>query len=191
MTLELEKLEETEACRVDPPTTFGNTGEAKTSQAALEAFPNVLKKIASLWGTRELDKLIMEMIMDSREGTRQGFPVDAADELMFLEGCNQYVRALEISKNMNIDVKKAMNMVVSGDQAHKTVDPWNDPTISKDASVHVKKSPNATTIPPYKLEEQRLYGEPEKKSSSTALLWAFLLVIAVAAAAKFLLPRIG
>lgn len=193
MTLELERVEETEACKVDVPGVGENSASSQTQAAALEGFPKVLNKIAGLWGTRELDKLILELIMDTREGTRQGFPVEVGDELLFLEECNKYVRALDISERMNIGLKKALQMVESGDQAHLTTDPWNDPSVSKDAAFHAKKAPTkSSSPPPYKLEEQRLYGEDtQKKSSSNTLLWIVILAIVLAMAAKFLLPLIS
>ncbi len=117
-------------------------GDSHECVCALESFPAVLKKIFRLWGTREFDKLIKELILDSRDGSRQGFPMAAAEELLFLGDCNKYVRALDVSKNMNIDIKEAYRMVDSGDQAHLEADPWDDPSVSQESSHHqLQKQP--------------------------------------------------
>lgn len=190
MTLELERLEETEASKVIIPGADESSGSSQTQEAALEGFPKVLNKISGLWGTRELDKLILELIMDSREGTRQGFPVDVGDELLFLEGCNKYVRALDIADHMKISVKKAFQMVDSGDQAHMATDPWNDPSVSKDASFHVKKSPNASTAATPRVEQNLYTDVGQKKGGSGALVGWIVVLIAGVIVFKYILPLI-
>ena len=47
-------------------------------------FPRVLEKITQLWGTEELEVYINELMMDSRDGQRKGFPHTVASELMYL-----------------------------------------------------------------------------------------------------------
>jgi hypothetical protein len=103
--------------------------------ADLESFTNLVKKINVMWGTRELDKLIQGLFMDSRDGARQGFPPPVAQELMFLSECNKMVRAIETAQKLGINVTDAHRMVEAGDQAFVTGgSPWNDPSASMDGS---------------------------------------------------------
>jgi hypothetical protein len=51
----------------------------------LEAmFPRVFEKIFQLWGTPALEGYLDELLMDSRDGKRQGFPQAAATEILRL-----------------------------------------------------------------------------------------------------------
>lgn len=102
--------------------------------AALETMSNLLKKVTLMWGTRELDKFIQSLFMDSRDGKRQGFPQPVAQELMFLAECNKMVRAMDFAKSMGLNVSEAHRMIDAGDQAAATggSSPWNDPASSKD-----------------------------------------------------------
>ena len=190
MSLELEQLEENEACRVDIPGAGEGKNKPQTSDAALERFPNVLNKVSGLWGTRDLDKLIDELIMDSREGSRQGFPVEVAEELLLLGGVNKYVRALEIADHMHIDVKKALQMVNSGDQAHISSDPWNDSALTKEAAFDPsRRSPNKSAAPVIH-EDFSLYENKDKSSSSSALVWILVAIVA-GIIYKFVVPLIS
>ena len=52
--------------------------------AAIESFPRVVKAITGLWRYAEGKKYLEELIMVEGGRRREGFPVDAQDELMFL-----------------------------------------------------------------------------------------------------------
>ena len=52
--------------------------------AALESFPRVIKTITGLWRYTEGQKYLEELILVEGGKRRQGFPVEAQDELMFL-----------------------------------------------------------------------------------------------------------
>lgn len=93
----------------------------------LEAFPHLLKKITAMWGTWELDVFIHNLILDSRGGSRAGFPMDAAADLMFLAQCNKMVRALDLAKKLSIRLDEAYRNVEAGDQAREGGDLWIDP----------------------------------------------------------------
>jgi hypothetical protein len=49
-----------------------------------EQFPRILNKIIIMWGSPELDQYFSELLMDSRGGTRQGFPPNIASEIFNL-----------------------------------------------------------------------------------------------------------
>ena len=50
----------------------------------LESFPRVIKTITGLWRYSEGQKYLEELIVVEGGKRREGFPVDAQDELMFL-----------------------------------------------------------------------------------------------------------
>jgi len=60
----------------------------------LERLPHVVSKLCQLWGRPECDAYISGLIMDSRDGKRQGLPWEAAMELMFLAELSVARRAL-------------------------------------------------------------------------------------------------
>ena len=49
-----------------------------------ERYPRVLERIAELWGTKQLDPFLYDLVYDTR-GSRQGFPMEVMLELMFLQ----------------------------------------------------------------------------------------------------------
>lgn len=134
--------------------------------AALESFTNLVKKIHVLWGTRELDKLIQGLFMDSRDGARQGFPPPVAQELLFLADCNKMVRAIDSAQKLGISVTDAHRMVEAGDQAFVTGgSPWNDPSASMDGSSredskHQRKSALQHAIPVQSMELEQVKRGP-------------------------------
>ncbi len=151
-----EYLTSTENTQPIPPTQEdGEEGSTAESLSALDKFPGVLNKISLMWGTRELDKFIHKLIMDSRDGTRQGFPMAAAEELLFLSECNKIIRAIDAAAKLNITLKEAYRMIDSGDQAHMTsASPWGDPSVTKDAAYNQDSprykssaSTSASTVP--------------------------------------------
>jgi len=63
----------------------------------LERLPHVLNKLCQLWGRPECEAYISRLIMDSRDGSRQGLPWEVAMELMFLGELSVGRRALVAS----------------------------------------------------------------------------------------------
>lgn len=173
-------LEEAGTSEGDSPTAAESAQSSGEHVCALEAFPAILKKISMLWGTRELDKLIQDLILDSRGGARQGFPMETAHELLFLAECNKHVRALDVAKNMNISHKEAFRMVDSGDQAHLPTNNWNDPSVSQDVAHHQHHS-NTMSRPFAPVPEPAVrYDDPDKGLGLffwIGLLFIFLVVI--------------
>lgn len=49
-----------------------------------QQFPRVLEKILQMWGKPALEAFLNELMMDSRGGQRQGFPKEAASEILRL-----------------------------------------------------------------------------------------------------------
>lgn len=51
---------------------------------SIESLPHVCERIQALWGTEACYHYIQELLRDNRGGTRQGFPLQVVDELLFL-----------------------------------------------------------------------------------------------------------
>jgi hypothetical protein len=68
-----------------------------SDDCGLERLPHVVAKLCQLWGRPECDAYISGLIMDSRDGKRQGLPWEAAMELMFLAELSVARRALVAS----------------------------------------------------------------------------------------------
>jgi len=87
-----------------------------------------------MWKTRELDVFIHRLILDSRDGARQGFPMAAAQEMLFLAETNRILRAIDTAEQLKIKLSEAYKMVVAGDEAATPSNVWDDPSVSKDTS---------------------------------------------------------
>lgn len=92
------------------PTTSGD------SRAELEGMPHILGKIQALWKSRDLNTFIAQILLDSRDGSRAGFPLEVAKELMFLLRLNVLIRAEEVAPILGIARDEAIELIVRGDE---------------------------------------------------------------------------
>lgn len=111
---------------------------------ALEAMPHILLKVQEMWKSRNLNTFIAQLLLDSRDGGRAGFPVAVAHELLFLARLNLIVRAEEAAPLLGIEVSEAIGLVAQGDQmalgnTHSTNDIW---------SLHVANTSKGNTSSP-------------------------------------------
>ncbi|MBP9217848.1 MAG: hypothetical protein KBD39_06185 [Sterolibacterium sp.] len=181
MSLSLEPVPEhqqaqAQAAASEPP-------PVNDERAALEEFGRVLKNIQGIWATRECDQFLHELFMDSRGGTRRGFPMNAAEEIMFLVKFNKTVRALPLVDQMGINFAEAFRIVDNADQKHLNPGSsglWGDAGVGETSSRTVR-TPG---------REQRAYqAMPQKKAGKLAALLPWLILLAVLAFSyKFLLP---
>lgn len=56
-----------------------------------EKYPRIMGKIADTWGTPECGEYLSELMLDTRNGSRAGFPPDVAADLLMLSRLNQTV----------------------------------------------------------------------------------------------------
>ena len=101
-------------------------------RAALENIAHLTRKICAIWGSPELDTFLSRLLMDARDGTRQGLPMAVAAEIMFLARTNKMIRAMDLSSKLNLKVEETFRMVDEGDQARLKVDALDDPLVSRD-----------------------------------------------------------
>jgi hypothetical protein len=101
-------------------------------QCALEALGHLQRKICLMWGSPELDVFISRLIMDSRDGQRQGLPMAVGAELLFLAQINKIIRAIDLISQQNLSLKEAYRIVDQGDQKRLEADALDNPLVSRD-----------------------------------------------------------
>jgi hypothetical protein len=95
----------------------------------LERLPHVVNKVCLLWGQPECEAYINRLIMDSRDGNRQGLPWEAALELLFLAELNVAKRALVASAVTGVPFPQMLERCRAQACAAET-DPWADQVAS-------------------------------------------------------------
>jgi hypothetical protein len=109
-------------------------------RSALEDIAHLTRRICLLWGTSELDTFLSRLLMDARDGDRQGLPMAVATDILFLAQINKMVRAMDLTKQLNINLKEAYNLVDTGDQARLGADALDDPLVSHDTITRTGRS---------------------------------------------------
>jgi hypothetical protein len=57
---------------------------AGAGRNSLEAYPHIRSQIVRLWRRPECETLLRALLLDNREGTRMGFPLAVAEEILLL-----------------------------------------------------------------------------------------------------------
>jgi len=159
--------------------------------AALESLGHLKQKICMMWGTAELDVFISRLIMDSRDGQRQGLPVAVATELMFLAQTNKIIRAIALLSHQNVTLKEAYRIVDQGDQQRLEADAMDNPLVSRDTITRGKSDDRRSGL------ERR---QPVKAEGATASVGqlifrlvfskSFIFLIVFAMTVKLLWPYV-
>jgi hypothetical protein len=111
---------------------------AAKDQCALEAMAHLKQKICLMWGSPELDVFISRLIMDSRDGARQGLPMTVGAELLFLAKTNKIIRAIDLARAQRIPFREAFTLVDEGDQKRLESDSFDNPLVSRDTIVSAR-----------------------------------------------------
>ena len=166
-------------------------------RAAVEAIDHLTKKICALWGTPEFNLFIRRLIMDSRDGSRRGLPMEVAGEMVFLAETNRFVRAIAVAKSLSIPFNTALERVDAEDDQPLKLDILDDPLVSRDTmSDHVKTEPfNPVALAPVpRYPRRRTTNRQATGLSALFLKWLFnkwLWILALLAIAyRFLWPGI-
>ena len=122
----------------------------ENAASALEAMPHLMERICLLWGQGEFEPYVKLLILDSRDGARQGLPWEAAQELLFLAELSMAKRALHASEITGVPFKQMFaRCLETAERTARTssslgleakADPWGDPRASSDASKLDKRS---------------------------------------------------
>ena len=112
-----------------------NAPQLPPEAAALESIGHLKQKICLMWGSPELDVFISRLIMDSRDGQRQGLPMAVGAELLFLAQTNKIIRAIALLSQQNVTLKEAYKIVDEGDQQRLEADAFDNPLVSRDTII--------------------------------------------------------
>jgi hypothetical protein len=159
-----------------------NEAPGNELRAEMEAFQNVLSKIQAMWGTQECDAFLQSLFMDSRGGTRKGFPMEAGAEIMFLVKFNKVVRAMPLAEKLKVPYAEAFRIIDQGDQLANAptsgTDVWSDPGTATEFTgqqrAKQRREQPSAYAPAY-------HAEKKTKKPSAALIW--IIVIALLAIA--------
>jgi hypothetical protein len=131
---------------------------------ALEAMPHLVERICLLWNQGEFEPYVNRLILDSRDGARQGLPWEAAQELMFLSELSMAKRALHASEVTGVPFRQMFERCLetaertgqsgstTGLSLEPKADPWGDPRANSnsDTSRREKRPESAPRTPPKK-----------------------------------------
>lgn len=156
--------------------------------AALESSDHLTKKICALWGTPELNVFIRHLLLDSRDGSRQGLPKDVAAELTFLAETNTFVRAITRVERLGIKFSEALTMVEAEDNQPLKFDALDEPYVSRDTLVNKKERErfNSAALTPVPRHSKRAPTKNKTTGLLTLLLmlfgnkWLWIIALVVA-----------
>ena len=109
--------------------------------SALERLPHITKRVCLLWGHPEFDAFTSHLLMDSRDGKRQGLPWDVAEELLFLAELRVVKRAIIASGVTGQPFWEIFNQMMANAEAAAARlqhEAWDDPLMNKDVSRTVR-----------------------------------------------------
>jgi len=64
--------------------TWDTFDEARATSKSIEQMPHLAKTLTELWGTPACQAYLEKLLRDNRDGTREGFPLSAIDEILVL-----------------------------------------------------------------------------------------------------------
>jgi hypothetical protein len=141
-------------------------GKATAAASALERLPHLTKRVCLLWGHPEFDAFTSHLLMDSRDGKRQGLPWEVAEELLFLAELRVVKRAIVASAITGQPFWDVFNQMLANAEAAqqrlKHAD-WNDPLANKDFG-RIKRDESDFSRPPPELEKTNTRKRAPKKS---------------------------
>jgi hypothetical protein len=126
--------------------------------SAVERLPHLVTKICALWGQSEFDSFVNGLVMDSRDGKRQGLPWEAALELLFLAELSMAKRALVASETTGAPFQQAYEKYLN-ESTISGPDPWTESGANKDVR-RQGRAPSRSRPP----GERTNRPEPKKKS---------------------------
>jgi len=136
--------------------------------SAVEQLPHLTRKLCLLWEYPEFDSFCSHLLMDSRDGTRQGLPWEVAEEILFLADFRITKRALiasEVTGRPFWEIYQKMIANAEAEQQKAQAVAWSDPLSNTNLgrTKGDKTGPLQSTRGPGK-------GPPRKKKSWLARL---------------------
>lgn len=148
---------------IDKANTPATAGKAYPADAcALERLPHISKRVCLLWGQPEFDAFTSHLMMDSRDGKRQGLPWDVAEEILFLAELRVVKRAIVASGITGQPFWETFNqMLANAEAAQERLQhtAWSDPLANSDFS-RIKRNESDYSRPPPEFDKR---PRPAKK----------------------------
>jgi len=124
-------------------------------KSALERLPHLAARVQTLWGQTEFEPYVSRLIMESRDGQRQGFPWDVAQELFFLVELCIAKRALVAAEMTGASFREMFAQCLARSANAASTGPamthgWSDPMANKEAGrmgrgdIHPRQSSSGT-----------------------------------------------
>ena len=154
---------------IDKESAGANTRKASPADAcALEKLPHITKRVCLLWGHPEFDSFTSHLLMDSRDGKRQGLPWEVAEEILFLSELRVVKRAIVASGITGQPFWETFHKMLANAEAaqQRLQHEWNDPLANRDFS-RLRRDGSDFSRPPPELMRR---APPKKKSWLTRLL---------------------
>jgi hypothetical protein len=148
------------------------SGAPGVDACALEKLPHITKRVCLLWGHPEFDAFTSHLLMDSRDGKRQGLPWDVAEEILFLAELRVVKRAIVASGITGQPFWEVFNQMLANADAAQARLPhkaWDNPLMSKDFSRTLRPEGDFTR-PPAELDRTNTKKLRAKRSWLARLL---------------------
>lgn len=131
--------------------------------------PRITEQCVGYWGTGDFEPFIVSLMMDSRDGARQGLPWDVAQELLFLLELSIAKRAIVAAQTTGMPYRQVFQSMRNNaeEAAKSTANAWSNPTHNNDSKrVGQPGQPldKALTLDPNSVSAQRRRAQlpPEK-----------------------------
>ena len=97
--------------------------------------PRIAEQCTRCWGTGEFEPFIMSLMMDSRDGARQGLPWDAAQELLFLLEISIAKRAIVAAQTTGMPYREVFQSMRNNaeEAAKNSANAWSNPMLNNDS----------------------------------------------------------
>lgn len=106
--------------------------------SALEArLPRLAHKVVAMWGTLDFEPFVSDLILDSRDGNRQGLPWEAAQELLFLMELSVARRAMVAAEATGMPFRQVFRQMMTNAEAaarQQQQKGWSDPMSNVESS---------------------------------------------------------
>ena len=138
-----------------------------SSMSALERLPHITKRVCLLWGHPEFDAFTSHLMMDSRDGKRQGLPWDVAEELLFLAELRVVKRAIiaaGVTGQPFWDIFNQMLANAEAAAARMQHEAWDDPQMNRDVGRALRPEGEFTRPPADLARTNTKRLRPAKKS---------------------------
>lgn len=97
--------------------------------------PRIAEQCVKYWGTSDFEPFIASLMMDSRDGGRQGLPWDVAQELLFLLEISIAKRAIVAAQTTGMPYRQVFQSMRNNaeEAAKSTANAWSNPTLNNDS----------------------------------------------------------